>query len=242
MVGERFTRAGELATAIVAQMDRRDRFGVMVCDSECRQMGELDATGANALRAPSAQSAREVQTWLAAQPPAGASDVVAALRAAAQRLRTVDQGREPWILYVGDGFASIGFRRAGDIERAIAAGAGPRITTIGIGSDADAAVLQAAARGGGGSYLAWLPGQRISTAAAAALESTQGAALRDAVVELPAGLGDVAPSVLPTVRAGEEVLIAARMTGAGDPRSRRASPAISSSRRTGTVPRTSTSA
>src|SRR5262249_58714853 len=92
MVGERFTRAGELATAIVAQMDRRDRFGVLVCDSECRQMGETDAVGADALRAPSSQAAREVQTWLAAQPPAGARDLVAALRAAAQRLRTLHHG------------------------------------------------------------------------------------------------------------------------------------------------------
>jgi tetratricopeptide (TPR) repeat protein len=59
-----------------------------------------------------------------------------------------------------------------------------------------------------------VPGQRVATAAAAVLESTLGAALRDAVVELPAGLDDVAPTVLPTVRAGEEVLLAARMTGA----------------------------
>ena len=72
------------------------------------------------------------------------------------------------------------------------------------------ALLAAAARGGGGSYLAWVPGQSVGTAALAALESTNGAALRDATVELPAGLADVAPTVLPTVRAGEEVLIAAR--------------------------------
>ena len=202
MVGERFTRATELAAAIVARMDRRDRFAVTVCDSECRAMAEL--------RAPSAQATGDVQRWLAAQQPAGASDVVAALRAAAEQLGHAD-GREPWILYIGDGFATTGFRRIGDIERAVASPSGPRITTIGIGSDADAAVLQAAARRGGGSYLAWLPGQRITTAAAAALESTLGAALRDATVELPAGLGDVAPTVLPTLRAGDEVLIAARM-------------------------------
>jgi hypothetical protein len=28
--------------------------------------------------------------------------------------------REPWILYIGDGFASTGFRRIGDVEQAIA--------------------------------------------------------------------------------------------------------------------------
>jgi tetratricopeptide (TPR) repeat protein len=203
MVGERFTRATELAAAIVAQMDRRDRFAVMTCDSECRSMA--------ALGAPSSQAAGEVQRWLAAQVPAGASDVVAALRAARQSLGQAD-GRASHVLYIGDGFASTGFRRIGDVEQAV--GAGARITTIGIGSDADAAVLAAAARGGGGSYLAWVPGQRAQTAAAAALEATMGAALEGAVIELPAGLVDVAPSALPTVRAGDEVLIAARMTGA----------------------------
>jgi len=210
MVGERFTRATELATELVAQMDRRDRFNVSVCDSECRAMGDL--------RTPSQQAAGDARGWLAAQVPAGASDVVASLRAAGASLHR-EADREPWILYVGDGFASTGFRRVGDVEHAIAGSAsGARIATIGIGSDADAAVLAAAARGGGGSYLAWVPGQRAATAAAAVLESTVGTALRDAVVELPAGLTDVAPTVLPTVRAGEEVLIAARMTGevAGD--------------------------
>ena len=209
MVGERFTRATELATELVAQMDRRDRFNVMVCDSECRAMGDL--------RTPSQQAAGDARGWLAAQLPAGASDVVASLRAASATLGSAGD-REPWILYIGDGFASTGFRRVGDVERALAGSAATstqpaRIATIGIGSDADAALLQAAARGGGGSYLAWVPGQRAATAAAAVLESTVGAALRDAVVELPAGLTDVAPTVLPTIRAGEEVLIAARMTG-----------------------------
>jgi tetratricopeptide (TPR) repeat protein len=211
MVGERFTRATALATAIVEQMDRRDRFNLMVCDSECLALGDL--------RTPSQQAAGQAHGWLASQLPAGASDVVGSLRAANASLPR-DDAREPWILYIGDGFASTGFRRVGDVEQAIASSMltststqGARIATIGIGSDADAAVLQAAARAGGGSYLAWVPGQRVATAAAAVLASTVGAALRDAVVELPAGLTDVAPSILPTVRAGEEVLIAARMTG-----------------------------
>jgi len=224
MVGERFTRATELATAVVAQLDRRDRFGVLVCDSECRGMDAASATGVapHELRTPSLRAAEAVRAWLAAQQPAGASDVVAALRAAGAGLDAAAD-REPWILYLGDGFASTGFRRVADVEQAVAAsfsaaGSRTRIAAIGIGSDADAAVLAAAARGGGGSYLAWVPGQRATTAAAAVLETTLGAALEGAVVELPAGLADVAPTALPTVRAGEEVLLAARMTGdvAGD--------------------------
>ncbi|MGE3454130.1 MAG: VIT domain-containing protein, partial [Kofleriaceae bacterium] len=205
MVGERFTRASQLAVAMVTDMDRRDRFTIAACDTECRTMG--------APRAPSTTAASEARRWLTEQVPAGASDVVGSIRTASQGLRNSGD-RERWVLYIGDGFATTGFRRVADVERAIASL--PRdlqLTTIGIGGDADAAVLAAAARGGGGSYLAWLPGQSVKTAAMIALESTQGAQLRNATIELPSGLADVAPTQLPTVRSGEEVLIAARLTG-----------------------------
>ncbi len=208
MVGERFARASELVTALVDQMDRRDRFSILSCDSDCRRLGDL--------RAPSPTGAADTKKWLAAETPAGASDLVTALRTAANELAHGDD-RERWIIYLGDGFASTGFRRVADIEKSISdatSGSNIHITTIGIGTDADSAVLSAAARGGGGSYLAWMPGESVGIAASSALQSTQGTVLRDATVELPAGLADVAPSVLPTIRAGEEVLIAARVSGA----------------------------
>jgi ferric-dicitrate binding protein FerR (iron transport regulator)/tetratricopeptide (TPR) repeat protein len=215
MVGERFTRATELAAALVADMDRRDRFGVLVCDSECRGFGDM--------RTPSTAAAGDLKRWLGTQTPAGASDIVASLRAAHAELR--DAQRDKWVLYVGDGFASTGFRRVADVEKAIAATArNVQIATIGIGTDADSALLAAAARAGGGNYLAWVPGQSVSTAAMAALETTYGATLRDATVELPAGMSEVAAAggatgssttttTLPTLRAGSEVLIAARLAG-----------------------------
>ncbi len=233
MVGERYTRASELAVALVDDMDRRDRFGVLVCDSDCARM--------SALRAPSTGAATEVKAWLGAQIPAGASDLVGALRAGNDELtKAGDMQRERWVIFVGDGFATTGFRRVSDVERAIASTtqtSNVHISTIGIGGDADAAVLAAAARGGGGSYVPWLPGQTVGVAAMAALESTYGASLRDATVELPAGLVDVAAAggaiptasekpifahiggatgmlaTLPTLRAGGEVLIAARVAG-----------------------------
>jgi tetratricopeptide (TPR) repeat protein len=206
MVGERYQRAGKLVAALVDQMDRRDRFSVMTCDSECRKLGDL--------RNASARSLTEVGVWLGAQQPAGASDLVATVRAASSELGSAD--REKWVLVVGDGFASTGFRKSADIERAIAdtsKATKVHVTTIGIGGDADSTVLAAAARGGGGSYLAWVPGQTVGTAALAVLESTNGTTLRDATITLPGGLADVAPTVLPTIRSGEEVLVAARMTG-----------------------------
>ncbi|HRC57945.1 MAG TPA: hypothetical protein PKU97_18595, partial [Kofleriaceae bacterium] len=154
----------------------------------------------------------ELGQWLLAQPVAGASHLVAAVRGAAQALPVAAE-RERWVLFLGDGFASTGFRRAGEVEQAIAEsiGGATHVTTIGIGTDSDAALLSAAARGGGGSYLAWVPGQSVKAAAIAGLESTFGPVLRDATVTLPAGLADVAPAVLPTIRSGQEVLIASRI-------------------------------
>ena len=204
MVGERFVRARALALAIIGDMDRRDRFTVLTCDSECRSLGDV--------RAPSAKASGDVKAWLDGQTPAGASDVVTAIRAGGDAMR--DRTRERWVLFVGDGFATTGFRRAADVERAIASNSGDtHVTSIGIGADADTTLLAAVARGGGGGYIAYAPGQRTSVAANAALATSFGASLSDATVELPAGLADVAPSVLPTVRAGEEILVAARVTG-----------------------------
>ncbi|HLL25474.1 MAG TPA: VIT and VWA domain-containing protein, partial [Kofleriaceae bacterium] len=212
MAGERLTRATELAAHVVSEMDRRDRFSIIACDSECRRFD-------GGMRTPSNHTAGEARTWLAAQTAAGASDVVGAIRAATTDFNKGTE-RERWVLYVGDGFATTGFRRSADVEAAVALATGSAIhvTTVGVGSDADEAVLAAAARGGGGSYLAWVPGQTVKAAALASLASTYGTSLRDATLELPAGLADVAPTVLPTVRAGEEILVAARVTGdvAGD--------------------------
>ncbi len=205
MVGERFTRASELAVAMIGEMDRRDRVTVLTCDSECTPMGDV--------RTPSATVANEVQTWLGKQTVAGASDVVASIRQAAGPAQS---DRERWVLYIGDGFASTGFRRAGEVEKAIAdttAATGVHVATIGLGTDADSAVLAAAARGGGGTYLAYVPGQRTGSAAIAMLDATYGSALEGASVELPMGLMDVAPTILPTIRNGQEVLIAARVAG-----------------------------
>lgn len=206
MVGERYARAGQLIAALIGELEPADRFAVLTCDSACTPLGDLRTADAGAAEA--------TTRALAAHTPAGASDVVAAVRAAASRHAARGADRERWVLYLGDGFATTGFRRVADVERAVAATAdGVQVATIGIGGDADSAVLAAAARGGGGSYVAWVPGQTVRAAAIASLESTYGSALRDAKLELPAGLVDVAPTTLPTLRAGEEALVAARVTG-----------------------------
>ena len=208
MVGERYTRAVRLVTGIIAEMDRRDRFTLMACDASCQSKP-------GGPRPPSSEAAAEAQAWLQTIRPAGATDLVATVRAAAGAAgQTVD--RDVRVLYIGDGMATVGHRRASAVSAmvsSLARGSQLTFSTVGIGGDADTLVLSAIARAGGGHYVPYVPGQHPSGTALAVLESTYGVALRDARLELPPGVTDVAPTELPTLRAGEEVIVAARFAG-----------------------------
>jgi tetratricopeptide (TPR) repeat protein len=208
MVGERFARARKLVTALVGEMDRRDRFAVLACDVGCQAF-------ADGPQPPSAAAARRLEDWLGQVRPAGASDLVGGLERAAEALGQ-ERKREAWILHIGDGSATTGYRRMADLRaesEAIAARARVSISAVGIGGDADAGALAAIARAGGGFFTPYVPGQRAELAALSVLETTFGVVLKNPVVELPAGLADASPGELPNLRAGQELLIAARMSG-----------------------------
>jgi ferric-dicitrate binding protein FerR (iron transport regulator)/tetratricopeptide (TPR) repeat protein len=209
MVGERWARATRLVSRAVQEMDRRDRFVVLACDATCRAE-TVDP------RTPGGASAAAVESWMKQLRPAGSSDLVASLRAG---LRALDgkrgAGRTLRLVYVGDGLATVGHRRPASIAAEATALAQDRtvsISTVGIGADADAAVLRAVARGGGGHYVPYVPGERAGAAALAVLATSYGTSLEQPEVTLPDGLVDAAPARLPTVRAGEELVISARMT------------------------------
>jgi ferric-dicitrate binding protein FerR (iron transport regulator)/Mg-chelatase subunit ChlD len=207
MVGERFARATQLVTRLVAEMDRRDRFLVMACDATCQSKP-------GGPRPPSVDAAQETRLWLSNIRPAGASNVGHALQRAAEIGRQSE--REVNVLYIGDGVATAGHRRPAPLAarvRALREQQGLSFTTVGLGSDADAVLLAAIARAGGGHYLPYVPGQTVGTTALRVLQSTYGVALQEARLEFPAGITDVAPQSLPTLRAGEEVLVAARFQG-----------------------------
>lgn len=220
MVGERFTRASRLVTGMLAEMDRRDRFTVLACDYECRSLeggaAVTNNSGTTRLRAPTSDEVRGASDWLDHVEPAGASDLGQTLRLAA---RVATQGghdatRDVHVVYVGDGVASVGHRAAGALAQeaeGIARQNHLSITTVGIGGDADAVALAAIARAAGGHYVPFVPGERTASTALAVLETTYGVSLEEARLELPAGLSDVAPTALPTIRAGEEVIVSARV-------------------------------
>jgi len=208
MVGERYQRATALVERIAQEMDRRDRVMAIACDLRCRGMERPEL--------PNVASAAALREFLEKQEPAGSSDMARSLRDALQLARDAGAGndRALRLVYVGDGIGTMGHRQAGSIAAevdAILSDDSVSLTTVGIGQDADSQTLEAIARAGGGHYVPFTPGQRTGAAALAVLETAYGPSLQGAEIRLPDGVAAVAPAELPTVRAGQELLVAARM-------------------------------
>lgn len=209
MFGERYARATNLVARIIGSLDRTDRVVLLACDTSCEPMSVEPAYA-------SAELSAHAMDFLRARRPAGASDLVGSLTRAATLLRAArtDEARVAHVLYVGDGVSSIGERRVGSIASEIESLSRSRsiaFSTVGIGSDSDPLVLSEIARVGGGHYVPYIPGERVANAALTVLETTYGATLRGAHLELPSCVRDVSPASLPNLRAGEEVIVTARI-------------------------------
>jgi hypothetical protein len=215
MVGERFARARRLASTIVKEMDRRDSFVVLACDTTCRGM---DGSIAPRPMTPGAGAAGEVEKFLDPIEPDGGSDLAAAI-SAARAAAGSSRGKELRILYLGDGTPTVGPTRASHLEAAVHSAMPPgdgAIVAVALGTDSDTKSLQALARGGGGVVVPYVPGQKVTTAALEVLSAAYGVVLRDPEIELPPGLTQVTPSRLDPIRAGGETIIVARMAVDGD--------------------------
>jgi ferric-dicitrate binding protein FerR (iron transport regulator) len=220
MFGERFARATHLASSIVREMDRRDSFLLLACDTVCRPMAAQPG-GAAEPAPPGAEAAGDVERFLGSVEPEGGSDLAAAM-AAARTAAGALGGRELRIVYLGDGTPTVGPTKPAHLEAAVrdalpAGEAGDvAVVAVALGADADTTSLAALARGGGGVLVPYVPGQRIATAALEVLGAAYGVVLRDPEVELPAGLSQVTPAHVDPIRAGGETILVARMTGSGE--------------------------
>ena len=212
MFGERFARARLLASSIVREMDRRDSFVVLACDTVCRPMGG-DSVGSARPEAPSASAAESVERFLGGIEPDGGSDIAAAM-SAARTAAGPSNGKELRVIYLGDGTPSVGPTRPAHLETAVRSsmpnGDGA-VVAVALGADADMTSLAALARGGGGVVVPYVPGQKVASAALDVLGAAYGVVLRDVEVELPAGLSQVSPARLDPIRAGGETILVARM-------------------------------
>lgn len=207
MFGERFLRARRLAVQMIQEMDRRDRVTVLACDLRCKPL-------ASGFVGPGAAAAHDVDAFLSAITPDGASDLVGAVGAAA-RVDGHDGARDLRVTVLSTGNATAGHkalsRVAAEVRDRIGAGAHTQVSAVPIGGDSDTAFLSELTKGGGGVVVPYQPGETLASAALAVLNASYGTVLRDPVLVLPEGLVEAAPAVLPPLRAGGEALLAAKM-------------------------------
>jgi Vault protein inter-alpha-trypsin domain/FecR protein/von Willebrand factor type A domain len=207
MFGESYKHATAVAAKFVRELDPSDSFTLLACDAECRVMP-------GGMQTPGARAADESRRFLDGIVPEGASDPTAAIRAARTTVSSANPD-ELRIVYIGDGTPTVGAIRPAYVTRAVEEALPPgsgSLTTVAIGSDSDSDTLAAMARGGGGVMLPFVPGQTTAEAVYAALGATYGTTLRDVSVELPDGLGEVAPKKLDTFVSGGEEYVVARMS------------------------------
>ena len=208
MFGERFKRARRLAVEIAQEMDRRDRVTVLACDVHCRPLSA-------GFLGPGSGSAHDIDAFLSAVTPDGASDLVGAVGEAA-KVTGRDGSRDLRVTLISSGVASAGHRNleriAAEVKDRIGDTAHTQVSAVPIGGDADVAFLGELVKGGGGVVVPYQPGEKLNTAALSVLNASYGTVLRDATVTFPEGLTDISPSVLPPLRGGAETLVAARMT------------------------------
>jgi hypothetical protein len=207
MFGERFLRARRLAVQMIQEMDRRDRVTVLACDLRCKPL-------ASGFVGPGAAAAHDVDAFLSAITPDGASDLVGAVGAAA-RVDGHDGARDLRVTLLSTGNATAGHkalsRVAAEVRDRVGAGAHTQVSAVPIGGDSDTAFLSELTKGGGGVVVPYQPGETLASAALAVLNASYGTVLRDPVLVLPEGLVEVAPAVLPPLRAGGEAFVAAKM-------------------------------
>jgi hypothetical protein len=163
MVGERFARARRLASTIVKEMDRRDSFVVLACDTTCRGM---DGSIAPKPQAPGASGRGRRGEVPGRDRARRRSDLLGGDQRGARGAGS-SRDRELRILYLGDGTPTWG-RRARRTSRRPCDRRCRRATARSWRwprRRRDTTSLQAMARGGGGVVVPYVPGQKVSTAA-----------------------------------------------------------------------------
>ena len=200
------TLAGEIAVArgLLRRLDGGERFTLLACDSACTTFPD------DGLAAAAPTTLEDAGRWLSTLAPGGSSDIAGAILAATKRLGADRAGQ---IVYLGDGAAS-----AGELTtETIAARVRPEILArkidlrlFGAGRSVDEIVLGGLARSLGAAYEAVSTGEPLSRRIDAIALGLDNPLLVDAALEVPEGIYDVHPKVLPNLHAGQELLITAR--------------------------------
>lgn len=202
--------ASEMAVAreILRELDQDDHFAILLCDSACVAYPERGL----ATRSP--ESIAEAQRVMREKTVSGSSDISFALTSALQRLGAAQQGQ---IVYLGDGTPSAGEMKVETIAarvRPLLEEKHAELRFIGAGPSVDEIVFMGLAENLSASYERFASGDRPGKRARDIAESLDKPLLMGAKLELPSGFVDVIPSVLPALRAGEEIVVVGKLANA----------------------------
>ena len=200
------TLGGEIAIArgVLRRLDPEERFTLLACDSACSTYPD------DGLAAASKAAIEDAGRWLSARAIGGSSDIAGALLAATTRLGPDHAGQ---IVYLGDGAPSAGELTA----ETIAARVRPEILArkidvrlFGAGRTIDEVVLGGLAHALGAAYERVSTGEPLARRIDAIALGLDNPLLVDPALEVPEGIYDIHPRVLPNLHAGQELLITAR--------------------------------
>lgn len=208
MSGAKMDQAKAALLQALATLRTRDRFRLIAFSSGVRSFRE----GFTAVTPDAVADARNFVNGLAAN---GGTNLAGAVEAALAA--PADAERLSIVVLLTDGLPSVG-EQAPDRIAAEAAGriGRARIFTVGVGHDVNTYLLDRLAVEGRGSATYVAPGADVGDAVGSLLGKLSRPALMDLrIVEAPVRLEEVAPSSLPDLFYGEELVVLARYHGQG---------------------------
>lgn len=193
------------AEAILRALSDEDRFALIALDAKPTVMhpaqGLAPASGAEIARA---------LERLAEHGSGGATDLAASFDVALRRLHGTEQ---PAVVYVGDGVATSGAmtgeQLAERLRRALSSSRA-RLFTVGVGVDADHALLGELARAGGGTAFRVEQSEATTAQALELAAALKVPTITELEIDLGAGLDEPFSSANGKLSRGNEVLVLAR--------------------------------
>ncbi len=209
---ELWTVARSLVGAMSSALGEQDRLTVLACDSACDM-----APGG--FHPPTEADLGTLDTFLASQTLAGASDLGGMMRSAAETLRSAEGSARSdlVIVYLGDGNATAGELAPDEILSHLAPVlAGIRVQVVAMGSRSDLLLLDALAEENGGDLVQADAKDNLRDLVRELRLRVAVPVAREVEVLLPKGMVYVHPSKVGALRSGESLVLVGKLSGPVD--------------------------